>query len=157
MKANDLITEHVRYKEVTRSSVAKKRNIKNIPHKTQLSNIYALCLNVFEPLRIHFQNPIYISSCFRHQKLNEVIGGAKSSQHMAYREAAAMDLDAEVYGGLTNADIYHYIKDNMAFDQLIWEFGNDSEPDWVHVSYSKRNNRKEILQSKVVNNQVVYV
>ena len=56
-----------------------------------------------------------------------------TSQHCQGR---ALDLDADVFGRVTNAEIFHYIKDCLDFDQLIWEFGDDSNPAWVHVSYN---------------------
>jgi zinc D-Ala-D-Ala carboxypeptidase len=68
----------------------------------------------------------------------------------------AMDLDADVFGKVTNAQIFHYIKDNLEFDQLIWEFGTDDNPAWVHVSLSKNNNRNQILVAKKVEGKTVY-
>jgi hypothetical protein len=59
----------------------------------------------------------------------------------------AMDID-DVFGHLTNAEMYHFIKDNLDFDQLIWEFGDKKNPNWVHVSYvSKEDNRKRCLKA----------
>ena len=47
----------------------------------------------------------------------------------------ALDLDADVFGRITNADIFNFVKDNLVWDQMIWEFGDDEEPNWVHISY----------------------
>jgi hypothetical protein len=104
----------------------------------------ALAENVFEPLRVANKKPIYISSFFRSPELNKKIGGSTTSQHCS---GEAMDIDADVYGGMTNAEMFHFIKDNLDFDQLIWEFGTDSNPDWVHVSFRKGNNRKNIIRA----------
>ena len=109
--------------------------------------------NVFQPVREHFDTPIYVSSFFRSEALNKAIKGSSSSTHM---KGEAMDLDADVYGKVTNAQIFHYIKDNLEFDQLIWEFGTDKNPDWVHVSLSKGTNRKQILVAKRVDGKTVY-
>jgi len=65
-------------------------------------------------------------------------------------------LDADVYGGVTNAQIFNYIKDNLEFDQLIWEFGTEDNPAWVHVSLSKRNNRNQILRAYKVDGKTKY-
>lgn len=60
----------------------------------------------------------------------------------------ALDLDADIYGGLKNSEIFNYIKKNLEWDQMIWEFGDDEEPDWVHVSYKESgNNRKQIKRA----------
>lgn len=67
-----------------------------------------------------------------------------------------MDLDADVFGRINNADIFYFIKDNLEFDQLIWEFGTDKCPAWVHVSLSKRNNRNQVLKAVKVNGKTHY-
>ena len=86
---------------------------------------------VFEPLRKWVGGPIKINSFFRCYKLNKAIGGSKTSQHMS---GQAMDID-DTFGCKTNAEMFNYIKDNLDFDQMIWEFGDDDNPDWVHISY----------------------
>ena len=89
--------------------------------------------------------PIYVSSGYRSPDLNAAIGGAKRSQHM---EGRALDLDADVFDGTTNCDIFHYIKNNLEFDQLVWEFGDEGNPDWVHVSFVYGGaNRKRCLRA----------
>lgn len=138
------ITKHVAYSEIIHSDTARRKGIKNKPNKVQLANISKLCEKIFEPVRLNFKVPIYISSCFRSDKLNKAIGGAKGSQHMA-NNGAAMDIDADRYGKITNADIFYYILENLEFDQLIWEFGDAHNPAWVHVSYNEGKNRKQIL------------
>ena len=80
----------------------------------------------------------------RVEKLNQAIGGSSRSQHCQGR---AIDLD-DTYGYMTNAQMYNYIKKNLDFDQLIWEFGTEENPDWVHVSYvDGDSNRKRCLQA----------
>jgi hypothetical protein len=59
--------------------------------------------------------------------------------------------------GVTNKMLYDYIKDNLEFDQLIWEFGTDANPDWVHVSYSKVKNRKQKLKAIKSNGKTSYI
>jgi len=83
-----------------------------------------------------------VSSGYRSEALNDLIGGSESSQHS---KGQALDLDADTFGGFTNADVFYFIKENLEFDQLIWEFGTNENPDWVHVSYKESNNRGEIL------------
>jgi hypothetical protein len=155
MKSTPYISQYVNYKEVIRSQTAQTKGIDNTPTELQLTNIRNIAKNVFDPLREHFGTPIYISSCFRSQELNGLIGGSPTSQHTARGDSAAMDIDAEVYNGTTNAKIFQFIANSLQFDQLIWEFGNDNEPDWIHVSLQKHN-RIEILQSVRENGHVYY-
>lgn len=148
------ISEHISYSEAIHSDTAKRLGIKNEPNGGQIERMRTLAEKIFEPLRNFIGVPIYVSSFFRSEELNKAIKGAKNSQHL-YGEA--MDIDAEKFGGTTNKVIFNYIKDNLDFDQLIWEAGTDDEPDWVHVSFTyKYPNRKQVLRMKVVNNKKVY-
>ena len=140
------ISKHITYEEATRSNTAKRLGVDNTPDDKQLVAMKLLATRIFEPLREHFGVMIYISSFFRSSALNEAVKGSKTSQHMT---GEAMDIDAHIFGGLTNKDIFNYIKDNLEFDQLIWEYGTSDEPDWVHVSYtSDKPNRKQIIKLK---------
>ena len=103
--------------------------------------IKKLAENVFQPIRDHFAKPIHISSGYRSAALNKAIGGAASSQHCS-GEAIDIDMDGT---DITNAEVFNYIKENLEFDQLIWEYGNDSAPDWVHVSYSAKGPQRKMI------------
>lgn len=149
------ISNHISYKEATRSNTATKNGIDNTPDKEQLKNMQLLANSVFEPLRNFVGKPIFIPSFFRSEQLNVIIGGAKSSQHCA-RRGAAMDIDADTFGGVTNKQIFEYIRDNLVFDQLIWEFGTDDNPAWVHVSFNEGKNRLEILKAYKSNGLTKY-
>ena len=148
------VTTHVSYKEVTKSNTATRRGIENIPSGEQMENIKLLCEKVFEPLREHVGGPIAINSLFRSVELNKAIGGSSTSQHCAIN-GAAMDID-DTLGGMSNADMFEFIKNKLDFDQLIWEYGNKDNPDWVHVSYKARDNRKQILKCSKVKGRTVY-
>jgi phosphoribosylaminoimidazole-succinocarboxamide synthase len=140
------ISTHITYAEAIHSDTAKRLGISNIPTEEHLARMRTLAAKVFEPLRQHFDVPIYVSSFFRTAALNKALKGAKNSQHML---GEAMDIDAEKYGGITNKAIFEFIRDNLEYDQLLWEFGTDVEPDWVHVSYTTtRPNRKQVLTIK---------
>tara|TARA_R110002124_G_C8680510_1_gene492059 strand:- start:21 stop:485 length:465 start_codon:yes stop_codon:yes gene_type:complete len=148
------VTEHVSYKEVIKSNTATRKGIENIPSGEQMENIKLLCEKVFEPLREHVGGPIAINSLFRSVELNRAIGGSSTSQHCAVN-GAAMDID-DTLGRMSNAEMFNFIKDNLDFDQLIWEYGNEDNPDWVHVSYKARDNRKQILKCSKVKGRTVY-
>jgi len=150
------ISTHLNLSEVTRSETAKRRGISNAPTAEHLENFKKLAENIFEPIREHFGVPIHVSSGYRSKELNSAIGGSLSSQH-CQGEAIDIDMDGSS-SGVTNADVYNFIKDNLEFDQLIWEFGTDKNPDWVHVSYeSKGKQRKQKLKAVRTNGKTSYI
>jgi hypothetical protein len=139
------LSKNLSLKEVIKSNTATRLGIDNTPEQWEINNLRAVADNVFQPLRDHFGIPIGVSSGYRCKALNKAIGGSKYSQHMI---GEALDLDADIYGGLKNSEIFNYIKKNLEWDQMIWEFGDDEEPDWVHVSYKESgNNRKQIKRA----------
>ena len=148
-----MISKNISYKEATHSTTAKRLGIDNTPNTEQMSNMRYVAENVFQPIREHFGVPIYISSFYRSEALNKAIRASLSSTHI---KGEAMDLDADVFGRINNAQIFNYIKDHLEFDQLIWEFGTDDNPAWVHVSLSKTNNRNQILKAIKVNGKTHY-
>ena len=139
------ISEHISYNEATKSITAQRLDIANEPTSKQLVNMRHWANVIFEPLRTALGNKaIGLASFFRSFLLNTAIGGSSSSQHC---DGEAGDIDADKYNnGITNRQIFDFIKDNCDFDQLIWEYGTDEEPAWIHVSTKRDgNNRKEIL------------
>jgi hypothetical protein len=139
--------------EVTRSESAKRHGISNQPTPEHIKNFKLVADKIFQPIRDHFKVPIRISSGYRSKALNEKIGGSLTSQHCT-GEAIDIDMDGT---SITNAQIFNFIKDNLPFDQLIWEFGTDKNPDWVHVSYeSTGKQRKQILKAVRKNGKVAY-
>ena len=147
------ISKHISYKEATQSQTATRKGISNDPDAYQLQNMQLLAEKVFEPLREHFGVPISINSFFRSQKLNKAIGGASGSQHTQGR---AIDID-DTLGGVSNKQMFEYIKNHLDFDQLIWEFGDNNNPAWVHVSYvSEIENRRRVLKASKKNGKTIY-
>ena len=126
------LSKNLSLEEVTKSITAKRRGIDNKPDEWVTENLRQVAINIFQPVRDHFKCPIHVSSGYRSAELNKAIGGSKRSQHV---EGRALDLDADVFGRCTNSEIFRYILNNLTFDQLIWEFGDQDNPDWVHVSY----------------------
>ena len=139
-----IISSHITYAESIHSNTAKRRGIDNTPNPTQVENMKLTAEKIFEPLREWVGGPIKINSFFRSEVLNEAIGGSTTSQHC---KGQAFDID-DVYGKKSNAEMYNWIKENLNFDQMIWEFGTDKNPNWVHVSYvSEENNRNKCLKA----------
>ena len=144
------ISEHITYKEATASNKAKQLGISNTPNEKELRAMKLLADKVFEPLRKWYGKPIQVTSFFRSAKINKAIGGSATSQHSL---GQAIDIDTVS----DNKKLFDYIKDNLTFDQLIWEYGNDNAPDWVHVSYSEIRNRKQILRATKSGGKTVYL
>ena len=144
----DKVSKYVSYKEVTHSNQAQALRIGNTPNAEQLGNLKLVCTNIFDKVREHFGKPIGISSGFRSIELN-----TKSSQHM---EGKALDIDGDIHGGINNKELFNWIKNNCTFDQLIWEFGSENAPAWVHVSYNKDGNRGQILRAVKSGGRTVY-
>ena len=150
----DKISKHVSYKEGVYSITALRLGLKNDPTDVHLSNMRLISEKVFEPLRMHVGGPIKINSFYRGPELNKAIGGSSKSQHC---HGQAMDID-DTFGHMSNADMYKFIKENLDYDQMIWEFGDDSNPAWVHVSYvSPEENRKRCLKAYRDNGKTKYM
>ena len=147
------ISAHITLREGIESYTAKRKGIENIPSDYELTNMVGVAENIFEPLRKWVGGPIKINSFFRSKKLNKAIGGSSRSQHC---EGRAIDID-DIYGYKTNAEMFEYIKCNLDFDQIIWEFGGSDNPDWVHVSYvSPEENRRRCLKAEKINGKTKY-
>ncbi len=149
------ISEHISYKEATRSVTALRLGINNTPNEYQLQNMELIAEKVFEPLRKAVGGPIKINSFFRCEDLNKAIGGSSRSQHCQGR---AIDID-DNYGYMSNNDMYKYIKQNLDFDQLIFEFPDDKgNASWIHVSYvDADSNRKRCLKAIKENGKTKYI
>lgn len=140
------LSKNLSLAEFTRSQTAKRRGIDNTPTDDHLEAAKKLAENIFQPIREHFGKPIFITSGYRSEALNKAIGGSTTSQHS---KGEAIDIDMDGHGKPTNTEVFYYIKENLDFDQLIWEFGDDENPDWVHVSFKAiGEQRNQILQAK---------
>ena len=146
------LSTHLDLSEVIRSDSAKRNGISNMPTPEHIENFKLLAEKIFEPVREHFGVPIRISSGYRSKELNAITKGASSTSQHCKGQAIDIDMDGT---SLTNKQVFDYIKDNLPFDQLIWEFGNEENCDWVHVSYVP-NGRKQILKAFKMNGATKY-
>ena len=163
MTSYSMISPHISYKEATKSAQALRLGINNTPSPVHVANMILVANACFEPLRRFHGKPIHISSFFRSGTLNALTPGAsKTSQHLcglySGHKEAAIDIDMDVFdNGMTNAEAFLWLANNVEFDQLIWEFGTDKNPAWVHISYSEGRNRYQILKSsKTPFSDVIY-
>ena len=148
------ISKHISWHEGTYSRTGERKDLDNTPNEDQLKCMKEVADYLFEQLREWVGGPIKINSFFRGEPVNTAIGGSKYSQHM---KGQAIDID-DTFGHKTNAEMYHYIKDNLDFDQMIWEFGTDKNPNWLHISWvSHRPNRKKLTIAKKVNGKTKYI
>lgn len=133
-------------KEFVASNTAKRKGIDNNPSLEHAEAAIELFENIVQPIREHFGTSIFLSSGYRSYELNKAIGGSQTSQHS---KGEAVDIDMDDRKGPENEEVFHFIKDNLPFDQMIWEFGDSKRPDWVHVSYKKGGpQRGQILAAK---------
>ena len=148
-----MISKHISNKEGVYSRTALRLNIDNTPTQNHKQNMRLLAENIFEPLRAYVGGPIKINSFYRSPELNKAIGGSARSQHC---NGQAIDID-DTFGRATNAEMFEFIKKHLNFDQMIWEFGDDENPNWVHVSYvSEDKNRNRCLKAYKKNNKTNY-
>jgi len=142
--------------ELTPSSTAKRLGIKNEPTPAHLECLKGLATNVLDKVREHFGKPIWVSSGYRSKALNDVTPGSSATSQHCSGEAADLDQDGRGTG-VSNKMVFDYIKDHLTFDQLIYEYGTDANPDWVHVSWeSTGKQRKQVLRCTRVNGKPVY-
>jgi len=149
------LSKNLSLNEVIKSNTAERKGIDNSPNETHLNNLKYLAEQVFQPIRDYFKVPIYISSGYRSPALNEAIGGSPRSFHS---HGMALDLDQDGRNkGVSNADVFFFIKENLPFSELIWEFGTEDNPNWVHVAIAKgRESEKKIKIAEKIDGKTKY-
>jgi hypothetical protein len=125
-----------------------------MPTPEHIENFKLLAEKVFEPIREHFGVPIRISSGYRSKELNDKIKGASKTSDHCFGRAIDIDNDGT---SITNKQIFDFIKNNLKYKQLIFEFGTDENPAWVHVSYDPNNLKNETLKAIKVKNVTKYI
>jgi len=147
------ISKHITWNEAVKSKTAEKHEIENIPNENQIQEMKKIAKNVFEPLREWAGHPISVNSFFRSPELCIKLKSKATSQHT---KGQAIDIDS--LGDKSNAELFYYIKENLNFDQLIWEFGDDENPDWIHISFVNVNtNRGNVLKAIKKNKKTQYI
>ena len=143
------LSKNFTLEEFTDSATARKLGLKNDPNPEQAANIARLVKDILQPARDMLGMPITVSSGFRSAEVNKAVGGSATSQH---RKGEAADPQCA-----DNKRLFDIINDNFVFDQLIWEYGDDNQPDWVHVSLKEYGNRNEVLRAVKAHGSVKYV
>lgn len=135
------LTKNFSLIELTSSETAVRKGIDNTPTQLVVTNLKELCENVMQPLRDWYGKPINITSGYRSPKLNKAIGGSTTSEH-CFGQAIDFTLPVEDY-----KPVFEFIRTKLEYSQLIWEMGNDTAPQWIHVSFRLGNNRKQVLKA----------
>lgn len=128
------LTENFTLEELTAT-----RHGENTPTAEHIENLKVLATKVLQPLRDK-QGIVHVSSGYRSERVNKLAGGSTTSQHC---RGEAADIICK-----NNRQAFIYIANNLPFDQLIWEFGDDKAPSWIHVSCKRTGNRKQILRKQ---------
>jgi hypothetical protein len=141
--------------EFTESNTAIRNGIDNNPTAEHIHNLVELCENVLQPLRDRIGSSIRVTSGYRSEALNKAIGGSKTSDHSHGRAA---DIKLVINGVNISDELYHGIKAmGVPFKQLIWEFGDDDTPQWVHIAFDKDNNKMQCLKAYEENGKTKYM
>lgn len=151
------VSKYFTLKELTYTNpeVIKRLGISNEPTPEHKQNLITIANELLDKVREMIGGPLAITSGYRSKEYNAAIPNSSLfSQHMT---GHAVDLDCDVYGYGSNDRLYYIIRNFCEFDQLIWEFGDDVKPDWVHVSYVKGQNRKKCLKAVRISGQVHYL
>lgn len=109
----------------------------NSPNQDEIANLKLLVDNVLDPAREEFGDIIHINSGYRSPLVNRHVGGSITSAHMTGRAADIKCND--------NARLFNILK-GYKFRQLIWEKGNNIQPDWIHIEYNENDNKCQILK-----------
>ncbi len=155
-----LLSKNFSISEFLKSNVARRKGIILDPPKEHIYNMQKLCLKVLQPVRIELGRPIKINSGWRSKELNKAIGGAykirdgeyiATSQHCKGEAADLHYVDGK--GNANNKLLFDTILDmGLEFDQMINEF----DYSWIHISYSKDNNRCQLLEAYKDNGRTKY-
>ena len=149
------LTNDFTLNEMTRSSVASRLGIANVPTYDQIQNLKELCIEILQPARDHFGR-ININSGFRSPELCRAIGSNEHSNH-AFGLAADIEADSQ---NVYNFDLLLWIYQNCEFKELIAEFFDKDDPraGWVHVAYQRGNNKRQLkLKDKTHNYEHVEI
>jgi zinc D-Ala-D-Ala carboxypeptidase len=122
--------------------------IANNPSQEEIRNLKLLVQKVLQPVRDKF-GVINVTSGYRSPGVNSAVGGSATSDHVHGRAA---DIQCE-----DMATVFKYIRKNLPFKQLIWEFGTDAQPKWIHVAYDANNNKGEVLKAIKKGGKTKYV
>ncbi|WDF45926.1 D-Ala-D-Ala carboxypeptidase family metallohydrolase [Chryseobacterium sp. KACC 21268] len=133
----DMLSVHLSLAQAIRSDTAKQNGLDNTPSAAEKENLKQLGINIYDKIYDQFNGNVKLTSVFRSEAVNKKVGGSNTSQH---RFGQALDIQGT--NGITNKQIFKYVRHNLSYHQIIWEYGSKNEPDWVHVGYKPSGNKK---------------
>ena len=142
------LSPHFTLAEMVVSQTASRRGLDNTPGPAVIASLAALCGQVLEPVRVHYGRPVVVSSGYRAPLVNKAAGGAVSSQH---RLGEAADFTVP---GVANIDLAQWMMRELAYDQLIYEFGASG---WIHCSWRPARRRNQELTARRVAGRTIYL
>ena len=147
------LTKNFTLSELTKSETALRKGLDNAPSQDTISALQVLAVHVLQPVRDHYGRSVKVNSGYRSPEVNASVGGSKTSDHC---KGFAVDIEI---GGVANADLAAYIRDELQFTQLILEFYTPGVPDsgWVHVSYDPDNLKKQVMTATKRDGKTVYL
>ena len=147
-----MLSVHLSLAQAIKSDTAKKNGLDNTPSAAEKENLKQLGINIYDKIYDKFNGNVRLTSVFRSEAVNKKVGGSSTSQH---RFGQALDIQGT--NGITNKQIFKYVKDNLTYHQIIWEYGSKNEPDWVHVGYKPSGNKKINTRATRVNGKTKYI
>lgn len=135
------LTEHFTLEELTKSTTATAHGYANTPNADQIYNLRILCERVLEPARLKIGKPIVITSGFRSDTVNKLVGGVANSWHR-YGQACDIHVNSK-----SEADeLAHACLESELCDKCIYERKGKSQ--WLHVQwgYNARHNYCSIIK-----------
>lgn len=149
------ISKNFKLSEFTRSKTADKQKIDNSPNDIERANIYTLVNEILQPIRTEFGKSIKVNSGFRCKVLNNAVFGSPTSQHLTGSAADITTYDS-------NDDLFRLILQmiddgDIVVGQLIWEYGNENYPSWIHISLPNAGKVNQILKAKKLKSGTIYL
>ena len=126
------LTEHFTLEELTHSDLAARKGLNNDPNSAVYDNLCRLA-DLLEQVRKCLGKPISISSGYRSEQVNKLVGGQPNSQHLFGCAA-----DIKVSGMTPDEIVKAIIQSEIQYDQLIREFCDGKGNGWVHISVTNK-------------------
>ena len=112
-----MLSKYLSLAQAIKSDTATKHKIDNTPSAAEKENLKHLGVNIYDKIYEKFNGNLSLTSVFRNETLNKKVGGSSTSQ---YRYGQALDVQGT--NGITNKQIFKYVKENLDYHQIIWEF-----------------------------------
>lgn len=134
--------KHFTFRELLHSSLALQNDVVNLPPRNEAAKVYfnlvVLVDNLLDPIRERFAVPVIITSGYRCERVNKLVGGVDNSQHM---KGEAVDFCFAGFSKKEMGAAFFEIAEEFDFDQLIYY----RKKGIIHASYSRKNNRHQVI------------